>query len=225
LTKKIIIAIDGYSSCGKSTLAKALAKELGYIYADSGAMYRAIALYLIENNVDINDHDKIIDALNHIEMHFEHIEGNNHMFLNGKDVETAIRTPQIAQLVSPIATIQEVREFAVAQQKKMGERKGIVMDGRDIGTTVFPDAELKLFMTALIPIRTDRRYQEMLSKGTPQSVTEVEANLIQRDHIDSTRSISPLRQAADAVVLDNSDLTQEQQLAFAKELALAILNK
>jgi cytidylate kinase len=218
LNKKIIVAIDGYSSCGKSTLAKALAKKLGYIYADSGAMYRAIALYLIQNNVDINNHDRIIDALNHIEMHFEQIDGNNHMFLNGVDVETNIRTPQIAQLVSPIATIQEVREFAVAQQQKMGTRKGIVMDGRDIGTTVFPDAELKIFMTADIPIRTQRRYSEMIEKNTPQSLTEVEANLIQRDHIDSTRAISPLRKAEDAVILDNSQLSQEEQLEFAEKL-------
>jgi CMP/dCMP kinase len=223
LIKQIVIAIDGYSSCGKSTLAKALAKRLNYVYGDSGAMYRAIALYLIDNNIDIHNHDAIIDALDHIEMHFEQVDGENHMFLNGKDVEKEIRTPHIAQLVSPIATIAEVREYAVAQQQKMGQRKGIVMDGRDIGTTVFPEAELKIFMTAQIPIRTQRRHDEMIQKGTPQTLTEVEANLIQRDHIDSTRAISPLRQADDAIVLDNSALTEQEQLDYAFKLAIAKL--
>jgi CMP/dCMP kinase len=220
LNKKIVIAIDGYSSCGKSTLAKALAKKLNYVYGDSGAMYRAIALYLINNDIDIHNHDAIIDALHHIEMHFEQVNGENHLFLNGIDVEKEIRTPQIANLVSPIATISEVREYAVAQQQKMGTKKGIVMDGRDIGTTVFPDAELKIFMTAQIPVRTHRRHDEMITKGTPQTLTEVEANLIQRDHIDSTRAISPLRQADDALVIDNTDLTEEEQLAIALNLAI-----
>jgi CMP/dCMP kinase len=212
MNKKIVIAIDGYSSCGKSTLAKQLAKKLHYSYVDSGAMYRGIALYLLENNIDINNHDKIIDALQHIEMHFENIDGLTNLFLNGENVETKIRTPQIANLVSPIATIGEVREAAVAQQQAMGAKKGIVMDGRDIGTTVFPDAELKIFMTASIAIRAERRYLEMIAKNTPQTLTEVEANLIQRDHIDSTRAISPLRQAADAKLLDNSILTEKEQL-------------
>jgi CMP/dCMP kinase len=212
MSKKIIIAIDGYSSCGKSTIAKQLAKKLNYTYVDSGAMYRGIALYLLENNIDINNHDKIIDALQHIEMHFENIEGLTNLFLNGENVETKIRTPQIANLVSPIATIGEVREAAVSQQQAMGAKKGIVMDGRDIGTTVFPDAELKIFMTASIAIRAHRRYLEMISKNTPQTLTEVEANLIQRDHIDSTRAISPLRQAMDARLLDNSNMTETEQL-------------
>jgi CMP/dCMP kinase len=212
MNKKIVIAIDGYSSCGKSTLAKQLAKKLHYSYVDSGAMYRGIALYLLDNNIDINNHDKIIDALQHIEMHFENIDGLTNLFLNGENVEAKIRTPQIANLVSPIATIGEVREAAVAQQQAMGAKKGIVMDGRDIGTTVFPDAELKIFMTASIAIRAERRYLEMITKNTPQTLTEVEANLIQRDHIDSTRAISPLRQAADAKLLDNSLLTEKEQL-------------
>jgi CMP/dCMP kinase len=221
-SKKIIIAIDGYSSCGKSTLAKQLAKKLHYSYVDSGAMYRGIALYLLENNIDINDHDKIIDALQHIEMHFENIDGMSHLFLNGEDVEVKIRTPRIANLVSPIATVAEVREAAVAQQQAMGKKKGIVMDGRDIGTTVFPDAELKIFMTAAIHIRSERRHLEMIEKNTPQSLTEVEANLIQRDHIDSTRAISPLRQADDAKLLDNTNLNQEEQLNIVLEWAKAL---
>jgi CMP/dCMP kinase len=222
--KKIIIAIDGFSSCGKSTLAKQLAKKLHYSYVDSGAMYRGIALYLLENNIDINDHDKIIDALQHIEMHFENIDGASHLFLNNEDVEAKIRTPRIANLVSPIATVGEVREAAVAQQQMMGKKKGIVMDGRDIGTTVFPDAELKVFMTAEIHIRSERRHLEMIAKNTPQSLTEVEANLIQRDHIDSTRAISPLRKAEDAKLLDNTNLSEEEQLKIVLDWAMELKN-
>jgi CMP/dCMP kinase len=223
--KKIIIAIDGYSSCGKSTLAKHLAKKLHYSYVDSGAMYRGIALYLLQNNIDINDHDKIIDGLNHIELHFELIDGVNSLIMNGVNVEKEIRSPQIANLVSPIATVAEVREKAVEWQQAMGKKRGIVMDGRDIGTTVFPDAELKIFMTASIKIRADRRYKEMIEKGTPQTLTEVEANLIQRDYIDSNRAISPLRQAEDAILLDNTLLSADEQLALALEWAKKIKEK
>lgn len=219
MDKKIIIAIDGFSSCGKSTLAKQLAMALGYTYIDSGAMYRGIALYLLENNIDINDHDKIIDALDHIVLTFDTSNGKNDLLLNGINVESKIRTPQIAQLVSPIATIAEVRKKAVALQQLMGKDKGLVMDGRDIGTTVFPDAELKIFMTAAIPVRSQRRYLEMQANNTQQSLTEVEANLIQRDHIDSNRAISPLRKAPDAIELDNSTMTMEEQLALALEWA------
>jgi len=213
--KKIIIAIDGYSSCGKSTLAKQLAKELNYAYIDSGAMYRGIALYFLEHNLDMNNHDLLIDALQHISLSFDTANGKNDLLLNGVNVEAKIRTPQIANLVSPIATIAEVREKAVHQQQEMGKLKGIVMDGRDIGTTVFPDAELKIFMTASIAVRAKRRFLEMQQKNTPQNLVEVEANLIQRDHIDSNREISPLRQAADAILLDNSDITAEEQLQLA----------
>jgi CMP/dCMP kinase len=213
--KKIIIAIDGFSSCGKSTLAKQLAKELNYTYIDSGAMYRGIALYFLEQNLDMNNHDLLIDALQHIELSFDTNNGKNDLCVNGQNVEVKIRTPQIANLVSPIATIAEVREKAVHQQQEMGKQKGIVMDGRDIGTTVFPDAELKIFMTGSLPIRAQRRFLEMQQKNTPQSIVEVEANLIQRDHIDSNREISPLRKADDAILLDNSDITPEQQLALA----------
>jgi CMP/dCMP kinase len=215
MNKRIIVAIDGYSSCGKSTLAKSLAKELGYTYIDSGAMYRGIALYLLENNIDINNHDQIIDALDHIHLSFDNTNGGNDLLLNGENVEAKIRTPQIANLVSPIATLAEVREKAVALQQAMGANKGIVMDGRDIGTTVFPDADLKIFMTAAIPVRSQRRFLEMLQKGTPQSLTEVEANLINRDNIDSTRAISPLRKAEDAIVLDNTALNLDEQLNIA----------
>jgi CMP/dCMP kinase len=218
--QKIIIAIDGYSSCGKSTLAKQLAKELNYTYIDSGAMYRGIAVYFLEQNLDMNDHDALIDALQHINLSFDTTDGKNDLCLNGENVEAKIRTPQIANLVSPIATIAEVREKAVHQQQEMGRQKGIVMDGRDIGTTVFPDASLKIFMTGSLPVRAHRRFLEMQQKNTPQTLLEVEANLIQRDHIDSTREISPLRKADDAILLDNSNITPEQQLALALQWAL-----
>jgi CMP/dCMP kinase len=165
--------------------------------------------------LDMNNHDLLIDALQHIELSFDTNNGGNDLCVNGQNVEAKIRTPQIANLVSPIATIAEVREKAVHQQQEMGKQKGIVMDGRDIGTTVFPDAELKIFMTGSLPIRAQRRFLEMQQKNTPQSIVEVEANLIQRDHIDSNREISPLRKADDAILLDNSDITPEQQLALA----------
>jgi CMP/dCMP kinase len=221
LNKKLIIAIDGCSSCGKSTLAKQLAKQLSYIYIDSGAMYRGITLYLIENNIDIQNHDKISVALTAIELNFDTKEGKNDLLLNGVNVEAKIRTPQIANLVSPISTIAEVREKVVLQLQNMGKEKGIVMDGRDIGTTVFPDADIKLYMTADTKIRAERRYLEMQQKGTPQSLTEVEANLIQRDITDSTRNISPLRKAPDAIDLDNSNLNLEEQLKWVLALAAA----
>jgi CMP/dCMP kinase len=216
--KKIIIAIDGFSSCGKSTLAKQLAQKLNYTYIDSGAMYRGIALYFLQQNLDMNNHDLLIDAIQHINLSFSD-DGNNNLLLNGQNVEAQIRTPQIANLVSPIATIAEVREKAVNLQQQMGLQKGIVMDGRDIGTTVFPDAELKIFMTGSLPIRAHRRYLEMQQKNTPQTLLEVEANLIQRDHIDSNREISPLRKADDAILLDNTDITPEQQLQLALDWA------
>ncbi len=221
--KKIIIAIDGYSSCGKSTIAKQLAKILGYAYVDSGAMYRGIALYFLEKNIDINNHNAMVSALDHITLTFT-TDGKNSLCLNGVNVEDKIRTPQIANLVSPVATIEEVRTKAVQLQQQMGEQKGIVMDGRDIGTTVFPNAELKIFMTASLPTRAQRRYLEMKSKGTPQTLFEVEANLIQRDSIDSSRAISPLRQAADAILLDNSALTENEQLAIAIDWVNEIVN-
>jgi CMP/dCMP kinase len=217
--KKIIIAIDGFSSCGKSTLAKALAKKLHYAYVDTGAMYRAVTLYFLDNDVDINDRESVKKALTQIELHFERTPTGNHIFLNGKDIEDEIRTMRVAEMVSPVATISVVRRAMVQQQQLMGRRKGIVMDGRDIGTVVFPDAELKIFLTADTQIRTQRRYDEMLAKGELNvSFEEVKNNLTERDLIDSNRADSPLRQAEDAILLDNSYLTPEEQLQKVLDL-------
>ena len=219
--KRIIIAIDGYSSCGKSTLAKALAKSLHYAYVDTGAMYRAVTLYFLDNNVDINDHPEIEEALKHIEIHFERTKTGNHTFLNGVDVENEIRTMRISEMVSPVSTISEVRRFLVAQQKKMGQRKGIVMDGRDIGTVVFPNAELKIFLTADSEIRTQRRYAELMAKGQPTEFRSVKRNLMERDMIDSNRADSPLRQADDAILIDNSNLTSIEVMDKVLEMVHA----
>ncbi|MBL0355473.1 MAG: (d)CMP kinase [Chitinophagaceae bacterium] len=215
--KKNIITIDGWSSCGKSTLAKQLAKELGYVYIDSGAMYRAITLYFLRNAVDITDKKQVIESLENISMEFAFNEKSqqSEILLNGENVEYLIRDLIVAEKVSDVATIKEVREFAVAQQQKMGKKKGIVMDGRDIGTTVFPKAELKFFMTADIAVRVERRFKEMYEKNPNVSIEEVKNNLEMRDYIDSNREISPLRKAADAIVLDNTNLSMEQQLKFA----------
>ena len=210
--KRIIVAIDGYSSCGKSTLAKALAKALHYAYVDTGAMYRAVTLYFLDNNVDINDHGEIQNVLKNIEIHFERTKTGNHTYLNGVDVENEIRTMRISEMVSPVSTISEVRRFLVAQQKKMGHRKGIVMDGRDIGTVVFPHAELKIFLTADTDIRTQRRYDELMAKGQSTDFRAVKRNLMERDMIDSNRADSPLRQAADATLIDNSNLSPTEVL-------------
>lgn len=210
--KRIIIAIDGYSSCGKSTLAKALAKSLHYAYVDTGAMYRAVTLYFLDKNVDINDRVEVKDALQHIEIHFERTKTGNHTFLNGVDVENEIRTMRISEMVSPVSTISDVRRFLVAQQQKMGQRKGIVMDGRDIGTVVFPHAELKIFLTADTDIRSQRRYDELMSKGQHIDFEDVKHNLMERDMIDSNRADSPLRQADDAILIDNSNLSPTEQL-------------
>lgn len=216
--KRIIIAIDGYSSCGKSTLAKALAKTLHYAYVDTGAMYRAVTLYLIDNDIDIDDPAAVHDALAKIEIHFERTADGNHIFLNGKDVEKDIRSMRVSKMVSPVSTISEVRRALVAQQKLMGSRKGLVMDGRDIGTVVFPDAELKIFLTADNDIRTQRRYEEMKKKGEETPFEVVKNNLTERDRIDSTRADSPLRQADDAILIDNSNLTPDEQLQTVLDL-------
>jgi cytidylate kinase len=215
--KPIIITVDGWSSCGKSTMARQLARELSYVFIDSGAMYRAITLFFIRHQIDLNDAQSIIEALSKIQLafHLNPINGNNEIWMNGENVEASIREMSVAQLVSQVAAIKEVRDFAVAQQQQIGSKKGIVMDGRDIGTAVFPEAELKIFMTASIPVRVQRRYLELLPKNPHITMEEVKENLENRDHLDSTRSISPLRKADDAVVLDNSHLTQEEQLALA----------
>ncbi len=220
---KIIIAIDGYSSCGKSTLAKQLAEKLGYTYIDSGAMYRAITLYFLRNNVDINDHTQVIYALAGIHLSFVYNEHTlrSEIHLNDENVEHNIREMLVAEKVSDVAAIKEVRSFAVAQQKKMGKRKGIVMDGRDIGTTVFPDAELKIFMTAAPEVRVKRRFQELYATNPNITLEEVKANLEMRDYIDSNREVSPLRKADDALVLDNSNLDRDEQL----EMVLGWVNE
>lgn len=212
--KKIIIAIDGFSSCGKSTMAKQLAKKLNYVFVDSGAMYRAITLFFLRNNIDINNEAAVIEALRHVHLDFEYnvVKGTSDMLLNNENVEHLIRDMQISKNVSAISANQHVREFGVAQQQKMGEKKGIVMDGRDIGTTVFPNAELKIFVTANVDVRVERRYAELIAKGDVVNKEEIKENLISRDHIDSTRAFSPLKQAEDAIVLDNSNLTREEQL-------------
>jgi CMP/dCMP kinase len=220
LMKKKIITIDGWSSCGKSTLAKQMAKALGYVYIDSGAMYRAITLYFLRNSIDWNIKTEVKEALQNINMefHFNEKSQQSEIFLNGENVEYLIRDLIVAEKVSEVATIKEVRELAVAQQQQMGKKKGIVMDGRDIGTTVFPKAELKIFMTADISVRVERRFKEMYEKNPNVTIEEVKSNLEMRDYIDSNREVSPLRKAEDAVTLDNTTLTMEQQLKFALSL-------
>lgn len=219
--KKIIIAIDGWSSTGKSTLAKELAKELRYIYVDSGAMYRAITLYFLRNHVDWTNTREVKKALKQITIEFQNNPATNktEIYLNGENVEYVIRDLVVAEKVSEIAAIKEVREFAVAQQKNMGKRKGIIMDGRDIGTVVFPKAELKIFMTADSSVRVERRFKELFEKNPNITIEEVKANLEMRDYIDSHREISPLKQAKDSIVLDNTNLTPKEQFHQAMEWA------
>ena len=207
---KIIIAIDGYSSCGKSTIAKALARYAGYTYVDTGAMYRAIALYTLRHSLQ-NDED-VINALPLLEIGFTHVDGAQHVTLNGEDVEPYIRTLEVGNAASRISQIKEVRAFLVAQQQQMGVAKGIVMDGRDIGTVVFPRAELKLFLTARPEVRAQRRFDELVAKGEKPVYAEVLADVNDRDYRDTHRAESPLRQAEDAIVVDNSDLTPDQQM-------------
>jgi cytidylate kinase len=225
--KKIIITIDGWSSCGKSTLAKQLAKELDYVYIDSGAMYRAITLYFLRNHVDWTRPKAAEQALQEIVLDFRYnpISKQSEMHLNDENVEYVIRDLVVAEKVSEVAAIKSVRDFAVAQQQQMGKQKGIVMDGRDIGTVVFPDAELKIFMTADNAIRVERRFRELFEKNPNVTLEEVKNNLEMRDFIDSNREVSPLRQAKDAIVLDNSQLTIRQQLDLALKLVRERLKK
>jgi cytidylate kinase len=221
MSKKIIITLDGFSSCGKSTLAKQLAKKLNYVYIDSGAMYRSITLYFLRNHIDWTNTKQVIKALDNINLQFRFNEKTeqSEIYLNDENVEYLIRDLVIAEKVSDVAAVKEVREFAVSQQKKMGKQKGIVMDGRDIGTVVFPKAELKIFMSADIAIRVERRFKEFLEKNPNTTLEEVQHNLTLRDYIDSHREISPLRKAKDAVELDNSNLTEKEQLDIALKLA------
>ncbi|WP_258171703.1 (d)CMP kinase [Parapedobacter tibetensis] len=209
-----IIAIDGYSSCGKSTLAKALATKLRYLYVDSGAMYRAVTLHLIRVARPIEDEEGIAEELENINLDFEVKSGENRIFLNGEDVSEEIRQMYVSDLVSEVSAIKAVRVAMVAQQQKLGKRLDIVMDGRDIGTTVFPDADLKIFMTADPKIRAERRYLELKNKGENITLEEVFENLAHRDYIDTTREESPLIRADDAIILDNTNLNEEEQLQF-----------
>jgi cytidylate kinase len=220
----IIIAIDGYSSCGKSTVAKEVAKKLGYTYIDSGAMYRAVTLYCLRNNLapgGVVNEEGLRSHIGRINIRFVFNRDlqKHETFLNGENIEEEIRRPEVANLVSPVSIIGFVREALVRQQREMGRNKGIVMDGRDIGTVVFPDAELKIFMTASPGIRAKRRYDELMAKGVHVEIDDIIRNIEDRDRIDSTREISPLRQADDAIILDNSDITREEQLAFVLKLA------
>lgn len=224
---KIIITIDGWSSCGKSTLARQLAAKLNYTYIDSGAMYRAITLYFLRNHVDWESTKGVKQALQNIALNFQANPktGLSEIYLNGENVEYVIRDLVVAEKVSEVAAIREVRGFAVAQQQKMGEEKGIVMDGRDIGTTVFPHAELKIFMTADNAVRVERRFRELFDKNPNVTIEEVKNNLEMRDYIDANREVSPLRKAEDARVLDNTNLSPDEQfklgLAWAKECMAA----
>ena len=221
MSKKIIIAIDGFSSCGKSTLAKALAAALSYAFIDTGAMYRAIALYFSRNNIQLNDQEAVEKALANIKLNFKYNPSTqkSDMYLNGENVELLIREMAVSNMVSEVAAIAAVRDFAVAQQQAMGLEKGIVMDGRDIGTVVFPDAELKIFVTAAPEIRIQRRWLELKAINPTITMEEVAENLQHRDLIDSTREHSPLRQAEDALVLDNSNMDRATQFELALQWA------
>jgi cytidylate kinase len=217
--KKIIIAIDGFSSCGKSTMAKALARNIGYLYFDSGAMYRAVALYCMQNGLidgEIIDTVALRSRLQDIHITFEADPEtkNSITLLNGVNVEHEIRSLDVSRLVSQVAALDFVRSEMVDQQREMGKAKGIVMDGRDIGTTVFPDAEMKVFVTASAEVRAQRRYDELTARGDNANFDEILENVLQRDHIDQTREVSPLRKADDALLLDNSHLTREEQMEW-----------
>lgn len=215
--KKIVIAIDGYSSCGKSTMAKALARRLGYKYIDSGAMYRAVTLYAMRNGMIASDgsvdSERLVKSLPGIELEFRTSPEweKAHIFLNGEDVESAIRTLEVSSHVSPVAVIGALREDLVRRQQAFGLEKGIVMDGRDIGTTVFPDAEMKIFVEASPEVRAHRRWLELKAKGDEVAYEDVYANVVERDEIDMNREVSPLRKADDAVVIDNGNLTPAEQ--------------
>lgn len=218
--KKIIIAVDGYASCGKSTMSKAIAKILKYKYVDTGAMYRAVTLFALRNGyIESNGElqiSKLVSSLDKISITFvfNADSGKSDTYLNGENVEDTIRTLEVSNFVSPVAAIKEVRQAMVLQQQQMGKEKGIVMDGRDIGTVVFPYAELKIFMTASSQVRAKRRFDELTAKGESVSFDEILANVEKRDYIDETRAESPLRRADDAIILDNSYMNQEEQLAW-----------
>lgn len=230
MKRKITIAIDGFSSTGKSTIAKQLAKQLGYIYVDTGAMYRAVTLYAMQNNFIDKDHfakAELVNQLNNISLKFifNDTKGFAEMYLNGQNVEKEIRSMAVSKLVSQVATVSEVRKQLVDQQREMGKNKGVVMDGRDIGTVVFKDAEMKLFMTASPEKRASRRYKELLDRGDDVNFEEILENVKYRDHIDSTRTDSPLVRAKDAIEFDNSNMGLEEQFERVYHLALEIIGE
>ncbi len=223
LISKIVIAIDGHSSCGKSTVARELARKLNYIFIDSGAMYRAVTLYALRNHIVENgivDREKLKADLSKIKVYFRMNSQTQHndIWLNGENIEDEIRLLEVSQNVSPVAAVAEVRQLLVTLQHEMGIEKGIVMDGRDIGTVVFPEAELKIFMTALPDVRAQRRFDELTAKGETVSYEQIRANIVERDRYDETRDESPLRRATDAVLLDNSYMTREEQLDWVMNL-------
>ncbi|MEP7266927.1 MAG: (d)CMP kinase [Saprospiraceae bacterium] len=219
--KNINIAIDGFSSCGKSTLAQGLAKELGFNYVDSGAMYRAVTLYALRSGLNDSNYAEIVNHLSDIHIECKWTATGNKIYLHDEDISASIRKPEVQNLVSQISTLSDVRRFLVKQQRKMANPGGVVMDGRDIGTKVLPDAELKIFMTASHEVRVQRRLKELIEKGIQISEAEISENLKMRDYIDSTRKDSPLTMALDAHILDNSYLNHDEQLAVAKTWALA----
>ena len=220
MNKKIIVAIDGFSSCGKSTIAKTLAKDVGYIYVDTGAMYRAVGYFGIENGIITDNHiyeKKLQSEIKNIKISFQNIDNKQHTFLNDIDIEAKIRSLEIGNAASRVSTIGFVREEMVFQQQQIGKQKGIVMDGRDIGTVVFPNAELKIFVTADVEIRAARRYNELLNKGETVDFQDVLKNLIERDYRDTHREESPLKRASDAFLLDNTFMTPEEQQKIVME--------
>ncbi len=229
-SRKIVIAIDGFSSCGKSTFAKAIAARLGYIFIDTGAMYRAVTLYALEHGAVVDGEvvrEKVVELLPQIEISFRFNpeRGASDIYVNGVEVEQKIRSIEVSNLVSKISSIAQVREKLVAMQQRMGQERGVVMDGRDIGTVVFPDAELKIYMTADPTVRAQRRYDELTAKGDDVTLEEILENVISRDHADMNREISPLRQAEDAIVLDNSHMSVEEQMAWFMERYEAIISR
>lgn len=226
MPQKINIAIDGHSSCGKGTLAKNIAKELGYLFIDSGAMYRCVTLYLLRHKIPlekVKENPGLLSDI-HIEFRFDPETAFYQTHLNGENVEDEIRNMEVSNWVSQVSTIREIREFLVEQQQIMGKNKGVVMDGRDIGTVVFPDAELKIFMTARPEVRAKRRYDELIAKGKDVNFDEVLMNIVERDRIDSTREESPLKKADDAITLDNTDMTREQQSSVALRWAKGVIS-
>lgn len=215
MSNNIVVAIDGYSSCGKSTIAKALAKKLHFIYIDSGAMYRAVTLYFLRNNIDLNNHEQVVQALNNIHLNFHSRDYETHIMLNDEEVSDEIRLMPVSENVSAVSALHEVRVEMVRQQQRMGRSKNIIMDGRDIGTVVFPDAQVKLFMTADPKVRAERRFKELTAKNPELTLEDVFENLAHRDYADTTRKESPLTRAHDAIILDNTELTPDEQLQFA----------